>query len=253
MFGLDESIQGLGAGDSLLLVLVVALLLGLRHATDPDHLTAVSTLVLGGEEHGARSARRLGLAWGAGHATTLVLLGLPVILFKEFLPAAAEAAAEFAIGVVIVALAVRLLVRWRHGTFHVHPHVHEGGVRHAHPHVHELAPGHDHGGAHAHGHAHAESLGRSPRTAYGIGLVHGAGGSAGVGILLISAMPGRAAAVVALVLFGAATAVSMAFVSAAWGHALASEPVTRRLAVLTPVLATLSLTFGVWYGMSAVA
>jgi ABC-type nickel/cobalt efflux system permease component RcnA len=251
VLGLDESIQGLGTGDSLLLALLVALLLGLRHATDPDHLTAVSTLVLGDQEHGARSARRLGLAWGAGHATTLVLLGLPVILFKQFLPAAFEAAAEFAIGVVIVALAVRLLVRWKRGTFHVHPHVHEGGVRHAHPHVHELAPGHDHAGAGAHRHRHAESLGRSPRTAYGIGLVHGAGGSAGVGILLISAMPDHAAAVLALALFAAATAVSMTLVSAAWGQALASPPVRRRLAVLTPVLATLSLTFGVWYGTSA--
>ena len=63
---------------------VVAILLGLRHATDPDHLTAVSTLFLGESPNGPRRATTLGLAWGLGHAATLFAFGLPVVLFRRF-------------------------------------------------------------------------------------------------------------------------------------------------------------------------
>jgi ABC-type nickel/cobalt efflux system permease component RcnA len=255
VFGLDERLAELGGGPSLLLAIAVALLLGLRHATDPDHLTALSTLVLTDEERSARRAGRLGLAWGLGHATTLLVLGLPVVLLNRFLPDAAQRAAEGAVGVVIVVLAVRLLVRWRRGCFHTHPHEH-AGVAHVHPHVHVHEPddhARAHATAHAHDHEHAEALGRSPRAAFGIGLVHGAGGSAGVGVLLIGAMPGHAVAAVALVLFAGATALSMAAVSAAWGGALATGPVARRMVALAPVFGTLSLLFGVWYGAGALA
>ena len=74
MFGLDDQIAGLGAGEAFLVVAVIAILLGLRHATDPDHLTAVSTLVAG-DRADTRGAGRLGLAWGLGHATTLFAFG----------------------------------------------------------------------------------------------------------------------------------------------------------------------------------
>jgi cytochrome c biogenesis protein CcdA len=246
VFGLDDWLTGLGAGGgSLAIALVVALLLGLRHATDPDHLTALSTLVLADDERGTRRAGRLGLAWGAGHAVTLVALGLPVVLFDDALPDWARRAAEGSIGVVIVVLAVRLLLRWREGYFHAHPHEHPSGVRHAHPHVHAGSGGHDH--------RHEEAVGRSPRAAFGIGLLHGAGGSAGVGVLLIAGIGDDAEAIAALLLFAAGTAVSMAFVSAAWGRLLVSSPVERRLAVLAPVFGAASLAFGCWYGLGALA
>jgi ABC-type nickel/cobalt efflux system permease component RcnA len=249
VLGLDDTLAGLGGdGASLVIALVVALLLGLRHATDPDHLTALSTLVLGDDERGARRAGRLGLAWGAGHAVTLVALGLPVVLFNDALPGWAQRGAEALIGIVIVALAVRLLVRWRRGYFHAHPHEHDEGVLHAHPHVHE----HDHHHAHAHDHAHEEAMGRSPRAAFGIGLMHGAGGSAGVGILLIAGIDADLEAVLALVLFAAGTALSMASVSAVWGRVLVSGAVERRLATLAPAFGTASLAFGCWYGLGAV-
>jgi len=247
---LDGHLTELGGGSgSLLVALAVAVLLGLRHATDPDHLTALSTLVFADGERGARRAGRLGLAWGAGHALTLIALGLPVLLIDESLPGWAQRGAELLIAIVIVALAVRLLVRWRRGYFHVHPHEHPGGVRHAHPHVHEHQHGHGH--AHAHDHRHEEAVGRSPRAAFGIGVVHGAGGSAGVGILLIAGMEGGAESVAALVLFALGTALSMAIVSAAWGRLLASGAVERRLSLLAPVFGTVSLAFGCWYGAIA--
>lgn len=245
MPGLDERLVELGADGNLLLALVVAILLGLRHATDPDHLTALSTLVLGDDERGARRAGRLGLAWGAGHALTLVAFGLPVVLVGDALPEWGQRAAEGLVAVVIVVLAARLLLRWRRGSFHAHPHEHAGGVRHAHPHVHQTV--HDHALAHAH--AHEEAVGRSPRAAFGIGLVHGTGGSAGVGIVLIAGIDSGVAAGVALLLFAGGTALSMAAVSAAWGRVLVSGAVERRLASLAPVLGTAGLAFGCWYGL----
>ncbi len=247
MLGIDQWIARLGGGSWT--VLVVAVLLGLRHATDPDHLTAVSTLILSDERHGARRANLLGFAWGLGHATTLFAFGLPIVLFHQYLPAWVQQLAEAMVGVVIALLAVRHLVRWSRGYFHVHPHTH-GPVHHAHPHVHEKEPVVAHPSVHAH--SHARDVGRSPLAAFGIGMMHGVGGSAGVGVLLIAAVPGPGRAVLALLLFAAATAVSMALVSSAFGYALVRGPVIRRLRSLVPILGAASLVFGVWYSVQAV-
>lgn len=229
--------------------LVVAVLLGLRHATDPDHLTAVSTLVLSEERDGARQAGVLGFAWGLGHATTIFAFGLPIVLFGAHLPDLVRRGAEAAIGLLIVALALRLLLRWRRGYFHAHSHAH-GEVRHAHPHVHEGGPARHVRAAHAH--PHSEGLGRSPVAAYGIGLVHGIGGSAVVGLLVVGAAASRALGVLALLLFAAGTALSMALVSAAFGYALARGPVSRLVGPLMPLVGLASLGFGAWYAVGAV-
>jgi cytochrome c biogenesis protein CcdA len=229
--------------------LLAAAILGLRHATDPDHLTALSTLVLAERQDGARRAGRLGLAWGLGHATTLVAFGLPVVLFQRYLPLVLLRGAEVAIGIVIILLALRLLVRWTRGYFHTHAHSHDG-LQHSHPHVHQ-----GHKASHApagHVHSHAEGLGRSPLAAYGIGLVHGLGGSAGLGILLVGAASNQVQGVTALLLFAAGTAVSMAVVSSTFGYALARGPVARRITSVVPLLALASLVFGAWYALDAV-
>ena len=246
MVGLDEWIARLGGNGPM--ALAVALLLGLRHATDPDHLTAVSTLILSGGRDGARRAGALGLAWGLGHATTLLAFGLPVVLFRRFLPEGVMRGAEVAIGLVIIVLALRLLLRWAQGYLHIHPHSHDG-VQHSHPHAHEGPAGH---APARHSHPHAEALGRSPRAAFGIGMVHGIGGSAGVGILVVGAASSQMTGVAALVLFAAATAVSMAFVSSGFGYALARGAVARRAAAFIPVMALASLVFGAWYALDAV-
>jgi ABC-type nickel/cobalt efflux system permease component RcnA len=247
MFGLDEWIVKLGS--SGILALLVAILLGLRHATDPDHLTAVSTLFLADNRHGPRRATLLGLAWGLGHAATLFGFGIPVVLFRRYLPDPVQRGAEAVIGLLIALLAVRLLVRWRRGYFHLHAHNH-AGVRHAHPHAHEHSGGSE-GHPVQHVHSHAEALGRTPLAAFGIGLVHGVGGSAGVGVLLVSGATGRVNGVVALLAFAAATAVSMALASTAFGYALARGAVRRRLTDLVPVLGAASLIFGIWYSLGA--
>ncbi len=248
MFGLDHTIAGLGGGGGVLVALAVALLLGLRHATDPDHLTAVSTLVMSEDERGARRAATLGASWGLGHALTLFALGLPVVVFHSHLPGWLQSAFELAVGVVIVALAVRLLLRWRRGYFHVHEHSH-GDVRHAHPHVHETVPAEPH--PHVHEHSHARQLGRSPLAAFGIGLIHGAGGSAGVAVLLVAAVHGTGAAIAALAVLAVGTAISMTAVTTLFGTALARGPLPRKFELAAPVLGTFSLLFGLWYGLAA--
>ena len=241
MFGFDDWLAALGAGHPLLLASVVAVLLGLRHATDPDHLSAVTTLVAGDPSAGVRSAVRMGLAWGAGHATTLFGFGLPIVLFSGSLPRWAQQAAEAAVGALIVVLAVRLLVRWRAGAYHLHHHRHQ---RAAHSHLHGHAPGP------LHGHHHPQ-LARSPLAAYGIGLVHGMGGSAGVGVLLLASIADTALAVTALALFALFTALSMAACSGGFGAALSTAAARRSFSRLAPALGLGGIAFGGWYFAAA--
>src|SRR4051794_27152462 len=170
MFGLDDKIATMGTGEAFVIVAAVAILLGLRHATDPDHLTAVTTLIAGDHHHDHRKARSLGFVWGLGHATSLFAFGVPIVLAKNYLPEAVQRGAEVAVGILIICLALRVLVRWRQGAFRTGP-----------------------------GHTHAH--GRTPLQAYGIGLIHGMGGSAGVGVLLLAAIPDHAEAIVALAFF----------------------------------------------------
>jgi ABC-type nickel/cobalt efflux system permease component RcnA len=242
MFGLDTWIVHLSDGVTLLVVAGVAILLGLRHATDPDHLAAVTTLIASGRERTKRAAARLGLAWGLGHASSLFAFGLPIVLFKAYLPDPVQRGAETAIGFVIMALAVWLLVRWRRGLFHVHLHEHGDG-RHLHVHDH----------ARAGGHAHSPVRARSPLQAFAIGLVHGMGGSAGVGVLLLASIHDRAVAVAALGLFALCTAVSMALLSTGFGLTLSSPRVRRSFHRLAPALGASSLLFGAWYALGALA
>src|SRR6266550_3723552 len=131
MFGLDTWIAHFSDGATLLVVLVVAIVLGLRHAGDPDHLAAVTTLIASGKERAARRAGILGLVWGLGHATSLFLFGIPIVLYRAYLPEVVQRGAETTVGLMIVCLAGWLLVRWRRGTLAVHVHG-DGEPRHAH-------------------------------------------------------------------------------------------------------------------------
>jgi high-affinity nickel permease len=219
MFGLDTWLTHFSDGSTLIVVIAVAVLLGLRHASDPDHLAAVTTLV----SNGRGGATRLGLTWGLGHATSLVVLGIPIVLWKAFLPPNVEQSAEVTIGLVIMALALWLLVRWRRGAF-----------AHAHDHTHLRVP-----------------PTRTPWQAFGIGLIHGIGGSGGVGVLLLATIHSHAVALLALVLFAGFTAVSMALLSTGFGMTLSRPRVQRSFARIAPALGLLSLAFGVWYTLGA--
>jgi len=239
MGSIDSLISDHAAGHGVLVVLLLAFALGLRHASDPDHLVAVSTLVADTRGRAAQTAARLGAAWGLGHATTLLAFGLPVLLVRSYLPQVVEQSAEALIGVIIVALSVRLLVRWRRGAYHVHLHAHDGP-----PHLHV----HSHACERGHAHEHAV---RTPAKAFAIGLVHGTAGSAGVAVLLIAAIPSTLLACVALVVLVAGCALSMALMSAAVGGALSAVSSRRRLTRAIPALGSVALAFGAWYVVAA--
>lgn len=239
MLGLDDRIASLGDGASITFVVLVAVLLGLRHAADPDHLAAVTMLIASGKERTARAAGKLGLAWGLGHGTTLTILGLPIVLFGAGLPEPVQQGAEIVVAVVIVFLAARLLVRWHRGAFHVHEHAHAGVV---HSHLH----GHSQGVGHAHAHRPRSALG-----ACAIGLLHGMGGSAGVSVLILASIDSTAVAAIALVVLAVFTALSMTILTTGFGLTIGSRLVRRAFHVVAPALGVASLGFGVWYGLSA--
>lgn len=242
MFGLDERLAELGGRGSLGALLVVAVLLGLRHATDPDHLAAVSALIAGDDAQGARRAGRLGLAWGAGHATTITLFGIPIVILDAYLPDPVQIGTEMLIGGLIMFLAIRLLIRWRRDRFHAHDHEH-GGRHHTHLHPHKDAAKTDH-------HGHQPVL-RSVRGSFGVGLLHGIGGSAGIGVLLLAAIPDHSVGISALLIFAAFTAASMGVASSLFGRALSRRRVRRRLNIAAPALGVFNLAFGAWYALGA--
>jgi hypothetical protein len=219
MFGLDQWVASFSDSATLGLVCLVAIALGLRHATDPDHLAAVSTLIAGTRDRATAAAARLGLCWGLGHATSLFAFGLPIVLFQSYLPKRAQEAAETTVGLVIAALAVSLLLRWHRGAFHTH--------------------------------RHPPPRARSPLQAYGIGLVHGMGGSAGVGVLLLASIHDPVIAVAALGLFALCTALSMVALSTGLGFALGRGRLDRVFPTFAPLLGLVSLSFGVWYALGA--
>ena len=247
MSAIDGWLEGFlnGGQASLWFVLLISLALGLRHASDPDHVAAVTTMVSSGQERNrVGRASFTGFSWGLGHGTTLVLVGLPLVLFSRFVPEPVVRIAETLIGIIIMALAVQLLVRWRRGFFHFHEHEHEHGGPHRHLHSHAGQSGK------SHEHAHAP-LKRTPFSAYLVGLVHGIGGSAGVVLLLLATIQSTATAIAALFIYAAGTAVSMAIVSAIFGVAVSRRPVARNFERVAPILGILALVFGMWYASAA--
>lgn len=251
MSGIDGWLERFleGGQVSLGLILLISVALGLRHASDPDHVAAVTTLVASGEARNKIGrAGFTGLSWGLGHGTTLVIIGLPLVLFSRFLPEPVVRTAETLIGLIIVLLAVQLLLKWRRGAFHIHEHDHDQeGQQERHRHLHQHAR---ESGGETHAHTHVAGQ-RTPLSAYGVGLVHGIGGSAGVVLLLLSTIPSTATAIVALFIYAGGTAVSMTLLSAVFGLGLSRKPVARNFERVAPVLGTLALVFGLWYASGA--
>ena len=238
---LDVWLTGLFAGASPLVALGIAFALGLRHASDPDHLVAVTSLVAA-DDGGTRGATRLGAWWGLGHAATLVLLGVPLIVFKSALPTWLESGAEKAVGVVIILLAMRVTWKWSRGHYRAGPHRHPAGDA-----VHERGP-HRHLRRGKETAAHGHHAVRTPQQAFGIGLLHGLAGTGAVVVLLLAALPTQLEAGLALAVFAPMTIVSMTACTTAFAWVLTRpliEPVYR--GVLIPVLGLFGTLFGVWY------
>lgn len=236
----DGWLSDLFSGAPLAVTLAIAFVLGLRHASDPDHLVAVTSLVAA-DRGGTRAAARLGAWWGLGHAATLLLVGIPLIVFKSELPAWLESAAERAVGIVILVLALRVILKWIRGDYRVGAHAHErsseAGPAGPHRHLRRGA-----GARHGHGKL------RTPGQALALGVLHGLAGTGAVVLLLIAAVPTTAEAAAALAVFAPMSIVSMAVFTGAFAWVLSRpivEPVYR--SALIPALGVFGLLFGLWY------
>jgi hypothetical protein len=236
----DAWLTGLFSGAPLLTALGIAVVLGLRHASDPDHLVAVTSLVAADGGSTTRAAR-LGAWWGAGHATVLLMIGLPLILLKSELPRWLESGAEKTVGVVILALAVRVMFKWLRGDYRAasHRHLEHEPDGHGRPFRHLRR-----GAGQSHAHRHV----RTPQQAFGIGVLHGLAGTGAVVLLLIAALPGKFEAAAALAVFAPMSVLSMALCTSAFAWLLTRrvlEPVYR--SVLIPARGLFARAVGSWY------
>ncbi len=179
-------------------VAVTALLLGARHALEPDHLAAVSVLVA--DERRLWPAARLGLFWGLGHMLTMGAVGIPVLLLHLRVPPLVEPGVDLAVGTLLIALGVSSLLRLYRERGHVHVHAHGDRV-HMHFHTHRDDSGHEH--------AHATPDARRPLVTFAIGCMHGLGGSGAVVVMALAAAPSITVGAVYLLAFGVGTVLGM--------------------------------------------
>ena len=187
-------------------ILALGFLLGMRHATDADHLAAVATLAT--RSRSVAHTVLQGVAWGTGHTLTLMLFGGAVLVAGAVVPARAAQALELAVGVMLVVLGADALYRLRRERIHFHAHRHADGVAHFHAHSHrgEGAP-HD-PARHEHQHGF-------PARAMVVGMVHGMAGSAALVLLSLEALRSPAWGLVYIAIFGLGSILGMAALSAA--------------------------------------
>ncbi len=212
--------------------------LGARHAFEPDHLAAVSTLV--SERPRPRHAAVLGALWGLGHTAALLAVGVVLLIARAELSPRVEAGFEIVVAAMLIALGVRSVVLalrdGRRGETHAHAH-----GDHAHVHA----------GPRGHVHVFDRTLALRPLL---VGLIHGLAGSGGMAALAMAEMPTRATAIVYVLLFGLGSVVGMAAVSALAALSLSRvaphAPALRRLRIGSGALA---VVVGIVWGALAVA
>lgn len=203
-------------------VLAIGFLLGLKHATEADHVTAVATLVTGQRSFG--QIIRQGAAWGVGHSCTLLAIGLVVFALGHTLPSWLAQTLECAVGAMLMLLGADALRRSlsgrRYRSFH------ELGLR---------GP-----------HSHAPALSGSPLRALVVGMVHGMAGSAALIVLSLGAMQSASRALLYIVTFGIGSIAGMALLSAAMAYPLRVS--ARKLGeghqLITALVGAFSCAFG---------
>ena len=186
----------------LISALALGFVLGLRHALDPDHLVAVSTIV---SEHGSvRRSSLVGTFWGLGHTASLLCAGVVIILLKLQISETLSHWMEFAVAVMLVALGARALARALRGwKLHAHRHTHDGRP-HTHFHLHR--PDQEQ----AHRHRHLVRLGARP---FLVGMVHGMAGSAALTLLVLATIPSAVAGIIYIAVFGVGSVGGMLIMS----------------------------------------
>lgn len=211
---------------------LLGLLVGLRHAFEPDHLTAVSTLAV--ESRDLRRGAMLGLLWGLGHTAALLLVGSILLATGALLPARLEAALELAVALMLVLLGLRSL--------HLAARTGSVGPIHRHRHRH-LGAEHVHAAPDEHLHVGGRAFALRPLL---VGLVHGLAGSGALAALAFAALPDTPSRLLYILLFGLGSIFGMAAASGLVGASLQRLARTspRRRALLT-ASGALSIAVGV--------
>lgn len=246
-------------------VLVFGVLLGVQHATDSDHIAAVATLTT--REASLAQALRQGLAWGIGHALTLLILGGAVLILGRALPSAFGQMLELAVGMMLVALGIDVLRRLAADRMHVHRHSHGPGEReHFHSHLHpstlpavgqsaaavefaalQFRPDESAAIHMTAPHRHPEHP-RLPLRALLVGMMHGLAGTAALTVLSLQTVSSIGGGLVYIALFGLGSILGMAALSLAIAVPLrlSAGSVTLMHRALTGVVGAFSIAIGLW-------
>jgi ABC-type nickel/cobalt efflux system permease component RcnA len=206
---------------NLLSIIAIGFVLGMRHATDPDHVVAVTTIVTN-QRKISRSAL-VGAMWGLGHTFTILIVGTAIILFNLVIPVRLGLGMELSVSVMLILLGVWNLASFTRGVpdaplVHSHGHAH-GDHLHSHVHVHQTA---------AHVHAERTGLDRTLGKVAGyqllrpllVGIIHGLAGSAAVALLILATIRNPRWAIIYLLVFGIGTIAGMMLITMSIASAL---------------------------------
>jgi sulfite exporter TauE/SafE len=221
-----------------LTVLALGLLLGLKHATEADHLAAVATLVT--RQRSLGHAVRQGVAWGIGHTLTLSVFGGLVLAAGSRISGPFAHWLEVAVGLMLIALGADVMRRLVRERMHFHAHSHDDGIRHIHLHSHAGE------GAHAissHDHTHPAGI---PVRATLVGMVHGMAGSAALVLLSFDAVRSPLVGLLYIFTFGFGSIAGMALLSIVIAIPLrfSASRLTRLHAALTMGVGAVSCVLG---------
>jgi len=211
-------------------------LLGMRHALEPDHLAAMSTLVAAhGDERSGYKAALLGVCWGLGHTVSLLAVGAALVVLRAEMPAYASDLFELFVALMLVGLGLRAMyLAARQGP---------AGPSRVHHHGHRV---HVHPGAPAHIHIGAWTLARRPLL---IGAVHGLAGSGALTALVLATLPTTAARLTYMMVFGLGSTLGMAMLSGVLGWPLARLGAHRRVArAMSLAVGCVSTALGLFWG-----
>lgn len=223
-------------------ILGLGLVYGLKHATEADHIVAVSTIV--SEHRKLGRAAIVGALWGAGHTASLVLVGTIVVALRVAIPERVATWLEFAVALMIIGLGVMAFRRASSGrtNFHLHRHGHSNDS-HSHIHFHEAEAARESSSSHSHA---VVRIGIKPAM---VGAVHGLAGSAALTLLVLTQIGSPLVGLLYLAVFGIGSIVGMLLMSGLVGlpFVLSSRKlggIHYRLQMLAGVL---SVAFGFWY------
>jgi len=232
------------ASAGILTLLVMGLIFGLKHATEVDHVVAISTIV---SQNGnlLRSAM-VGALWGLGHTAALLIAGLIVLSLRITIPQRVSSWLEFAVALMILGLGASAL--WRalrqRVEVHLHKHSHDN-VSHVHLHFHEGTTRHDPSKVSTHNHS-VSATGIKPVL---IGGVHGLAGSGPLTLLVLTQIKSTWLGLLYISIFSCGAIVGMLLMSGLVGlpFALTSPNLSKLHRRLQTAAAVLSIAFGLWY------